>query len=67
MKEEEMDKIANWIKKVSDLVIPYNFIEDKDQRKEEIKKFYDFIDSSEELVIIRNEVKEFCLKFPIYV
>nr|MDD3720186.1 serine hydroxymethyltransferase [Candidatus Gracilibacteria bacterium] len=66
MKEHDMDKIASWIKKVSDLISDFKYSEDKEERKSILEGFYKFIDSNEDLKNIKKEVKEFCLKFPIY-
>lgn len=66
MKEKEMDIIANLIKRVSDIVVDFWYIEDKEQRSKNLEEFYKFINSNKDLEKIKKEVEELCLKFPIY-
>ncbi|MDD3302517.1 MAG: serine hydroxymethyltransferase [Candidatus Gracilibacteria bacterium] len=66
MKELEMEKIADWIKRVDDIIKDYVYIEDKDERLNNLKEFYEFIDKNQELEVIKKEINELCLKFPIY-
>lgn len=66
MKEPEMEKIANWIKEVSDEVKQFDYSEDKEERAKNLAEFYKYIDNNKRLAEIRNEIKELCLKFPIY-
>ncbi|NDK07727.1 aminotransferase class I/II-fold pyridoxal phosphate-dependent enzyme [Candidatus Gracilibacteria bacterium] len=66
MKEPEMEMIANWIKEVSDEVKQFDYSDDKEQRAKNLAEFYKFIDNNKRLAEIRNEIKELCLKFPIY-
>ncbi|MDD5769363.1 MAG: serine hydroxymethyltransferase [Candidatus Gracilibacteria bacterium] len=66
MKEKEMDIIANLIKRVSDIVVDFGYIEDKEQRSKNLEEFYKFINSNKDLEKIKKEVEELCLKFPIY-
>jgi len=66
MKELEMEKIADWIKRVDDIIKDYVYIEDKDERLNNLKEFYEFIDKNQELEEIKKEINELCLKFPIY-
>lgn len=66
MKEQDMDKIANWIKRVSDEVTEFVYNEDKEERLKVLEGFYKYIKENTELKKIKEEVKEFCLKFPIY-
>lgn len=66
MKEIEMKKVADFIYRVSEIVKDFVYIEDKEERKKELEKFYTFIDKNKELEKIALEVKELCSKFPIY-
>ena len=66
MKEEEMKIVAHFIFKVSKIIKKYVYIEDKEERKKNMKNFYEFIENNNELKNIKEEVKQLCLKFPIY-
>lgn len=66
MWKEEMKQVALWIKRVSDIIEEFVFVDDKEERKVRLKEFRSFIDMNEELIKIRSEIKELCLKFPIY-
>lgn len=66
MKEQEMDKIADWIKKISDIIVDFKHSDDKEVRIKNLEKFYSFIENNKDLLEIKKEVKELCLKFPIY-
>ena len=66
MKEKEMKKVAQWISKVSLIIKDYKYSDNKEERKITLNNFREFISNSDELKKIREEVKELCLKFPIY-
>ncbi|MDD3646343.1 MAG: serine hydroxymethyltransferase [Candidatus Gracilibacteria bacterium] len=66
MKEDEMIQVAAWIKRVADAIFEFEYVEDKDTRVVRLKEFKEFIKNNEEIAKIRAEVKELCLKFPIY-
>ncbi len=66
MKEKEMEKVAKWIKEVSDEVKDFDYSDDKEERKENLKRFYDFINANSKLKEIRQEIKDLCKEFPIY-
>lgn len=66
MWSKEMVEVANMIKRVSEEIKDFLFLESKEERINQKKKFLEFIEKSEELIKIRKEVKELCLKFPIY-
>ncbi len=66
MWEEEMKKVANWMYEVNIEVKDFIYSEDKEERKKNLKEFREFIKNSIKLKEIKNEVKELCLKFPIY-
>ena len=66
MKEKEMEKVAKWIKEVSDEVKDFDYSDDKEERKENLKRFYDFINANSKLKEIRQEIGDLCKEFPIY-
>ena len=66
MKENEMKIVASLIFRVSEIIKDFKYIEDKDDRKKNMKDFYEFIEKNNNLKDIRLEVRELCLKFPIY-
>lgn len=66
MREAEMKQVASWIKRVADIIADFDYVEDKQARATRLKEFKEFIKNSSELTKIRAEVKELCLKFPIY-
>lgn len=66
MKESEMIIVADLIYRVSQTVTQYVYKEEKDERIQQLKDFRAYIQSNNELKIIREEVKTLCNKFPIY-
>jgi glycine/serine hydroxymethyltransferase len=66
MKESEMKIVAELINRVAQTVTQYVYKEDKEERKQQLQDFRKYIQSNEELKIIREEVKNLCNKFPIY-
>lgn len=66
MKEDEIKQVASWMKRVSDIISEFVYLEDKDDRIARNKEFREFIAHNKDLAIIRQEVKELCEKFPIY-
>ncbi len=66
MKEGEIKKVASFVCRVYDLVKHFEFSEDKEKRLEILRDFRKFVKENEELKKIREEVRELCLKFPIY-
>lgn len=65
MKEEEMCKIAGWIKTVVEAVAEYKLPEDKEERQNFLRDFKGQIKENKELLGIAQEVKELCAKFPL--
>jgi len=66
MKEEEMKRVAKWMKDVYDEVADFDYKETKEERKEELKRFRVFIKDNKKIAEIRAEIRTLCLKFPIY-
>lgn len=66
MKEKEMVKIAGWINRVLSAVKNYRLPEVKELRKDYLLKFKKDVHKNNELKKIRNEVKKFATKYPIF-
>lgn len=66
MKEPEMEKIANWIKEVSDEIKQFEYSDDKEERAKNLSEFYNYIENNKKLAEIKKNIEELCLKFPIY-
>lgn len=66
MKEKEMVKIADWYKKVVDLISKYKLPKNKEEKKLYLEKFRKDIKKSKEIKKIRKEVKDLASKFPIF-
>ncbi len=65
MKEDEMIKIASWIKRVLEVVKGNDLPEVQEERKDFIKEFRRKMKESEELKNIKAEIEEFTSQFPI--
>ncbi len=66
MKEAEMALIANWIAQIVDLIKKYQLPQEKEARREYLKKFREEISNNETIKKIKQEVLELCKKFPVY-
>lgn len=66
MKETQMQQVADLMNRVSQIIKDFEYLEDKDQRVQQLKEFRTFISDNKELKIIREEVKNLCKNFPIY-
>ena len=66
MKEAEMKQVAAWIHRVYEAVKGFDIPQEKKEQIKALENFRTFISSNQELKTIRAEVKELCLKFPIY-
>lgn len=66
MKETQMQQVADLMNRVSQIIKDFEYLEDKDQRVQQLKEFRAFISDNKELKNIREEVKTLCKKFPIY-
>lgn len=67
MREKEMRKIAGWILKVVDYMLPYKLPENSDERSQFLKDFREKIKRDKILLGIAKEVRSLCLRFPIEV
>jgi glycine hydroxymethyltransferase len=65
MKEKEMITIADWMAEIINEIKKNKLPEDKEERKEYVKKFKEDISKNEVVKKIKQEVLEFSSKFPI--
>lgn len=65
MKEEEMIKIAGWIKDVLEEIKGFNLPKVQEERKEFMNNFKKEMRNNKKLAKIKEEVKEFAQKFPV--
>ncbi len=65
MKEVEMKKVAGWIKQVLEEIKGHDLPEEKSQRVEFIKQFKSKIKDNQNLLRIKQEIKEFTKDYPI--
>jgi glycine hydroxymethyltransferase len=65
MEEKEMEKIAEWISQVAELIKDYKLPETKEERVEYLKKFREDIEKNESIKKIKQEILEFGKGFPI--
>ena len=66
MKEKEMELIGKWIADIVKEIKDYELPDDKEERKECLRKFKEDIKKNANLLKIRKEVEELCRKFPLY-
>ena len=66
MKEADMVKIARWIKNIIDTVAVSRLPDKKEDRKEYIIRFKKEISKNVKIKKIRQEVKQFAVKFPVF-
>jgi len=65
MKETDMGKVAGWMERVIDEVISYRLPDDKEARKEFMRKMRKEVSANKKLLAISREVKLFCNTFPV--
>ena len=66
MKETQMQQVADLMFQVSEIIKDFSYIEDKEERKQQLKDFRNFISHNQELKDMRQKVKTLCSNFPIY-
>jgi glycine hydroxymethyltransferase len=66
MKEKEMELIAGWMAQIINEVAQYRLPENKDERAAYIRNFKQEISRNELIEKTRNQIVEFCKKFPLY-
>jgi len=65
MREGEMDQIAGWIAAVAEAVEEFRLPDGREERAAELRRFRKAIQESARLAKMRDEVRAFCLKFPV--
>jgi len=65
MKEKEMEKIADWIAQIINLIKIYKLPETKEERIKYLKKFREDMAGNEVVARIKQEISELGKKFPI--
>lgn len=65
MKEREMKMIAHWIDQIVNEIKNYKLPENKEERRDYLKKFRGDVAENETIKGIKGEVKKLCRKFPI--
>ncbi len=65
MREPEMDRIAEWIALVGDVVKAFRLPEDREERGVVLRSFRRTIQDDRRLEALRGDVREVCLKFPV--
>ena len=65
MREGEMDQIAGWIAAVAEEVEEFRLPDGREERAGELRRFRKAIQESARLATMRDEVRAFCLKFPV--
>ena len=65
MREGEMDQIAGWIAAVAEAVEEFRLPDGREERAGELRRFRKVIQESARLATMRDEVRAFCLKFPV--
>ena len=65
MREGEMDQIAGWIAAVAEEVEEFRLPDGREERAGELRRFRKVIQESARLATMRDEVRVFCLKFPV--
>jgi len=65
MRELEMDRIAEWMAAVAEEVETFTLPEGREERATVLRTFRRSIGENRRLEGLRNDVREFCLKFPV--
>jgi glycine hydroxymethyltransferase len=65
MREPEMDQIAAWIAAVVDEIREFQLPEGRDERAARLEAFRRAIEKNTRLAAMREDVRRFCLKFPV--
>lgn len=65
MREAEMDRIAAWIGGVAEEIKAFRLPDGREARATELRRFRKAIQESARLAGVRDEVREFCLRFPV--
>jgi glycine hydroxymethyltransferase len=65
MREREMEQIAGWIAQVAEEIEPFKLPDGREERTAEIRRFRKTIQESARLRKVREDVRAFCLRFPV--
>lgn len=65
MREHEMEQIAAWIAVVAEEIEAFKLPRETKERTAALKSFRQIITENRRLAALRDEVREFCLKFPV--
>jgi glycine hydroxymethyltransferase len=65
MREPEMDQIAAWIAAVVEEIREFQLPEGREERVARLEAFRRAIVKNARLVAMREDVRSFCLKFPV--
>jgi glycine hydroxymethyltransferase len=65
MKEAEMERIAGWITDVAEQVEEFRLPDEREARAAELRRFRKAIQENARLASLRDDVREFCLRFPV--
>lgn len=65
MREREMEQIAAWIAVVAEEIEAFKLPRETKERTAALKSFRQIITENRRLAALRDEVREFCLKFPV--
>jgi len=65
MREREMDQMAGWIAVVAEEIEEFRLPDGREERAGELRRFRKAIQESARLATMRDEVRAFCLKFPV--
>ncbi len=65
MCENEMDRLAEWIAAVGEEIKEFQLPKDTEERSARLKQFRQAIQGNPRLARMREDVQEFCVKFPV--
>jgi len=65
MREREMDQLAEWIAAVGEEIKKFQLPKDSGERTTRLQEFRHAIQENPRLARMREDVREFCLKFPV--
>jgi glycine/serine hydroxymethyltransferase len=65
MREAEMDRIAGWITDVAEQIEEFRLPDEREARAAELRRFRKAIQDNSRLAALAEEVRQFCLRFPV--
>jgi hypothetical protein len=60
-----MEQIAGWMAAVAEEIEPFRLPEGREERAGALRRFRQAIQASPRLATLREEVRDFCLRFPV--